>query len=286
MTTTPSHGMRHGDAGKWPRNTTIHRLDWVIYNAGLVGIRVVVCLTNDLSDFGGKPCASTTCVALCVHWHHPSQGMWAPSWATAPTWTCFTPTNASSSPTKIGYVLPHGAAVAAVATSLPTCRFTTSPTVLTSTRAWCTRTIQVRHCVHTTTLVSAQLPTAIFSWNLINEPAVAKDFDQRMGVPPGTSIANWVAEMSAFMKEPAQDPNHLLSVGDVRAQGDRYMLYLHVMPTPAHSKAFAPTCKPAGLALGACCDWLSTLGSIPNVAQGERRLQGRRLCGVCGRPQH
>ena len=36
----------------------------MIYNAGLVGIRCVVTLTNDLSDFGGKPCAW---VVTCAH---------------------------------------------------------------------------------------------------------------------------------------------------------------------------------------------------------------------------
>ena len=45
---------------------------------------------------------------------------------------------------------------------------------------------------------------------------MARGFDEKMGVAPGTTLANWVAEMAAFTKEPAQDPNHLLSVGDVR----------------------------------------------------------------------
>lgn len=57
---------------------------------------------------------------------------------------------------------------------------------------------------------------AIFAWNLINEPALAKGFDEARGVAPGTTLSEWVSEMAAFTKQPAQDPNHLLSVGDVR----------------------------------------------------------------------
>ncbi len=56
---------------------------------------------------------------------------------------------------------------------------------------------------------------AIFAWNLINEPATAHGFDESRGVAPGATLAAWVKEMAAFTKEPAQDPNHLLSVGDV-----------------------------------------------------------------------
>lgn len=137
-------------------------------------------------------------------------------------------------------------------------RSTTLPTASTSTLAWCTKTTLVRIGARSPSTSNQQRPTsAIFGWNLINEPSVARDFDERMGVPPGTSLAIWVAEMAAFMKEPAQDPNHLLSVGDVRVVGSWGCSAV---------VSCVQWCWHAGVACIRCCG--AVLAAVRNLLQG------------------
>ena len=59
---------------------------------------------------------------------------------------------------------------------------------------------------------------SIFSYELANEPRTSTGYDRSLGRQPGSTICEWVAEMSAFVR--AQDTNHLLTIGDEGMRAD------------------------------------------------------------------
>jgi mannan endo-1,4-beta-mannosidase len=134
----------------------LERLDYVVYKADQLGLKLIVVLTNNWQDFGGMD----------------------------------------------QYLLWYGLDKHDL--------FYTDPRVKEAYKGW------VSHLIHRKNTLTGRLyrdEPAIFSWELANEPRAisGKGFDRRDGWTNST-ITDWVAEMSAFIK--SLDRNHLVSVGD------------------------------------------------------------------------
>ena len=50
---------------------------------------------------------------------------------------------------------------------------------------------------------------AIFAWELANEPRTSKGYEDGLGVPRGSLIKAWIAEMAAFIR--SLDSHHMVN---------------------------------------------------------------------------
>lgn len=165
-------------------DATFQKLDYVVYRAGQLGLRLILPLVNNWDDgFGG--------MRQYVNWVKHNYREEIPPDLLGLDWleTVNVNTLTPGTPDYELYQRYHDV-------------FYTSP----HARQWYQQYVEaVLNRVNTYTGLPYKHDPTIFLWELANEPRAHSD-------PSGNTLGAWVKEMATFVK--LRDPNHLLSTGE------------------------------------------------------------------------